>query len=426
MPKEKHEVTFEQLKKLNIKDMVAFTKAQPLMFIFACSFLFFEYVRPQQIYTYIAFFPWSAMFAYGTILLTFVNSEKKHPLNLIDGYIIFFSIVVLLSMFFAIDSSLAFEKWDLYFAWIPIYFGIVRSVTTRERFFIFLVLYFLCNFKMTQHGFISWASRGFAFTNWGVTGGPGWFHNSGEFGIQLTIFIPMITAFIIALRLDWGKWTRRFFYLMPFTAIGSVVASSSRGALVGVIASALWGLRISKYFVRTLIGMCVLFAIVWSVIPEESKSRFESSGSDHTSQHRLERWEDGFETMKKYPIFGVGYKNWVPYYLQNYIPEWEGTPLVHNAFIEAGTEMGFTGLFALIMIFFAMFRLNVRVRKLTKGDPDKRYEYMMSNGLDGAMIGLIVSASFVTVLYYPYIWIHAAFVSCFYNTVMMNSESAKK
>lgn len=34
----------------------------------------------------------------------------------------------------------------------------------------------------------------------------------------------------------------------------------------------------------------------------------------------------------------------------------------------------------------------------------------MTHGLDAALIGYLISASFVTVLFYPYQWIHVAFI----------------
>src|SRR5690606_31335679 len=136
--------------------------------------------------------------------------------------------VAFLSGLFAYQPEISLKRHSDLTNWVIIYFAIVRIVNTRQRFFIFFLLYLLCNFKMSQHGFISWASRGFSFSGWGVTGAPGWFHNSGEFGIQLTIFTPLACAFILGLRQFWGRWTRLFFYLMPITAVGSTIATSAR------------------------------------------------------------------------------------------------------------------------------------------------------------------------------------------------------
>ena len=43
-----------------------------------------------------------------------------------------------------------------------------------------------------------------------------------------------------------------------------------------------------------------------------------------------------------------------------------------------------------------------------KDDRENWFVYYMAHGLDGALVGFIVSGLFVTVLYYPYFWINFA------------------
>lgn len=390
-------------------------RIEPFSFWCICGYLFFEYVRPQSIYTWLDFFPWTSSLVMGALLLSFFHKEKRSPLSPIDKFIFLYGAIVILSALAAYDKSLAFSKLSVFTDWILICLAIVRTVNTRERFFIFLLLYLLCNFKMSQHGFLSWALRGFSFASWGVTGSPGWFQNSGEFGIQLTIFIPLAMAFMLALKTYWGKPTKYFFYLFPLTGIASTIATSSRGALIGLMGAGLWSVKTSKYFARTLIGLGLIGFLIYTLTPPEFKARFESAGDDRTSLHRIDRWKQGWHAMLEHPLLGVGHKNW-EWYFSRYgdtVTE-PGTPMVHNIFIESGTEHGFLGVGTLILIFVTMFRMNARVRAANKDNPD-RFHYLMAHGMDGAIIGMIISASFVTVLYYPYVWIHAAFVSCLYN-----------
>ncbi|WP_410969043.1 hypothetical protein, partial [Salmonella sp. SAL4444] len=77
--------------------------------------------------------------------------------------------------------------------------------------FLFLLFYFLANFKMSQFGFVSWASRGFGFASWGITG-AGWFRNSGELGLEMSMFFAYTVCFIFFLREHWSRWVKVFFY----------------------------------------------------------------------------------------------------------------------------------------------------------------------------------------------------------------------
>ena len=120
--------------------------------------------------------------------------------------------------------------------------------------------------------------------------------------------------------------------------------------------------------------------------------------------------------MKKYPVLGVGHENWLPYYLDKLNYGVPGTPLVHNMFVQAGTENGFLGLGTLVAIVFSFFSVNRKTRSVAAARGDN-VAITISHGLDAATLGLIISGSFVTVLYYPYIWIQAGFIASLSNTV---------
>lgn len=385
-------------------------RKEHISFWLACGYLFFEYVRPQTIYPVIAFIPWTAMFAVGALLASFADKAAVRPGNRLSKLIVLYGCIVLLSASFGYDPSLSFSHLSDYFNWVVIYFAIIRTVRTKTRFFIFFLLYMLCNFKMSQHGFLSWAGRGFAFDIDGVGGAPGWFQNSGEFGIQLCIFTPLMVAFVLAVRPYCKTLVRYALYVVPVTAIASTVGSSSRGALVGLAAASLWSVKTTKYFLRTVALGAVLATAVYYTIPAESMKRFENTGTDHTSLHRLDRWAKGWATMKAHPLLGIGHKNWEEYYAANLNYGVRGTPLVHNIFVESGTEHGFIGVGTLILMILSMFVVNKKTRVLAAQQQDK-FSVYVAHGLDAATLGMVISASFVTVLYYPYVWIQAAFVA---------------
>jgi len=267
---------------------------------------------------------------------------------------------------------------------------------------------------MSQHGFFSWLKRGFAFSGWGVTGAPGFFQNSGEVGIQMCIYVPLAIAFILANYKLWSKPKLLFFLFMPFTGIATAVASSSRGALVGLAAAGIRPLVIRpRIFFISSIVLSIVTALTIMSIPGKSMRRFQESGKDKTSLQRLERWHDGLETMHKYPVFGVGFAAWPEYFQENYQGEFKGTKLIHNIFLQCGTELGLTGLSVFILMIIACFLNTKNVRKLSKGHDDQ-FLAIISYGFDAALLGYLGSGFFITVLYYPFFWIHCALTTCLY------------
>jgi O-antigen ligase len=319
-----------------------------------------------------------------------------------------YGLIVILSATFAYDRAVAFANLDAFYPWVIVYFAFIGCVTTPTRFFLIISIFLLCNFKMIQHGFLSWAGGGFSFNMDGVVGAPGWFHNSGEFGIQLCLIIPLLAEFIAAVRPHCGRVARWFLYTMLVMALGSIIATSSRGAYLGLAAAAAyWLVQSGRLRLRYLVMVAVVGTAIWVATPEQLVKRFESAGEDRTSVHRLDRWQKGIETIKAFPLLGVGHKNWEVYFYDRLDYGEPGTPMVHNMFIESGTEHGLLGLAALASLIFAMFKINSNSAELARARSDD-FSRRMATGLSAGLVGLIVSGSFVTVLYYPFIWIQAA------------------
>jgi O-antigen ligase len=291
-----------------------------------------------------------------------------------------------------------------------VYWIISTAINTQTRVVLMMLGWFLWNLKMSQHGFRSWAMTGFAFRDWGVTGGPGWFQNSGEFGIQMCLVMPISLYFAFGVRQHVSKWVFMALLVLPFTAVTGAIASSSRGALLGMAAVGLWMLARSKYKVRATVALLAVGSIAYLFVPAEQKERLSASGEDGTSTSRMKYWERGIEFANDHPVLGIGYANWIPYYTrvwESRLAERERIQLPHNLFIEAWAELGYTGLAALLFLIFATFYLNARTRALARRFGEKGYlSEQLAWGFDGGLVGYLVSGFFVTVLYYPYLWVN--------------------
>ena len=136
----------------------------------------------------------------------------------------------------------------------------------------------------------------------------------------------------------------------------------------------------------------------------------------------MKKWEQGFDTANKFPVFGLGFDAWAPYYSAHYEKEHGSSVLVHNVFIQCLSELGYVGLLVFISMISCCVLLGRKTRKNLEGISD-RFLFYISYGFDFALIGFLVSSSFITVLYYPYFWIHCAFVAAMYN--VSRSEKLK-
>jgi putative inorganic carbon (hco3(-)) transporter len=366
-------------------------RRQPWSFRFVCVYLFFEYVRPQQIYTRILGPPY-ARIAIILALAFFLIERRRIRFRAPEFLFATFAAIVVLSSFTAFDSSESYDKLTDFFNWVLIYLLIANTADSEERFLIFMLSFLLYSFKMSQFGTHSWASEGFKFRDWGTTGAPGFFQNSGEFGIQMCIFLPLIIAFTLALRSYWPRWLQWVGWAIAGTAVTGIVASSSRGAFIGLGAVVLWLLLKSQKKFRALLITIAVVGLVYAITPDKQKDRFRVAGDDETSISRTTAWNQGMEMMHDFPVFGIGYSNWTKYRIIRY----GNNVLPHNVFIQAGAELGYTGLLAFFALIGCTFVINRRTRKLAgRGNYRGRFIFYMAQGLDGALVGFLASGFFV-------------------------------
>ncbi len=398
-----------RLRALEFKAFWQRTFKQSPAFLFTAAYVFLEYVRPMGIHPVLQVLPWARIALVGAVVACLLEGRSSFSNVRAWGLIGLFTLVIVASSAQAVYPSLSFENLNLWISWLCVIFIISSVADTEERFLLLLAGFLLWNFKMSQHGVRSWAGAGFAFRSWGIAGPPGWFANSGELAIEMCVFFPMVAYLLAGLRPHLSRVKQLVLAGVAASAVVTTVGSSSRGGLLGLAAVALVMLLLSPKRLTGLFYISLASVLAWVLLPSEQKLRFQSAGEDGTSLNRLTYWADGIEIANNYPILGIGYKNWPIFYKFNF--GGNGT-LPHNIFIEAWAELGYLGLGAFLLLIAYVFLENWQTRRITRenGPNPNRFVYYMAFGLDGAMIGYLVSGFFVTVLFYPFFWVNLAFV----------------
>lgn len=406
----------DRLRALYPSAIWASLRREPPAFWMLCAYIFVEYVRPQSAYPSLAILPWGvATLALSLAFFLGGQGRRDRPWTGADTALTLFSIAIICSTVTSTYPDWSVKGLEFYVNWLLIYLLVGGLVVTPRRMVIFTGLYLLWSLKMAQHGARTLVGRGFAFADWGATGGQGWFHNSGEFAIQMCIFLPMAYHFFLGLRHNLRPWLFWAGMVGTTGAAGlSIIASSSRGGQLGAAIVVLFLILQSRHRVRASVAALGVVAMLWIALPEEQKARFDEMGEDQTSQTRLAYWKDGWEILNDYPVFGIGYDAWEPFYQTRYNPRGE---LPHNIFVEAGAELGYSGLSCFVVLIGVTFALNWRTRRYaSRLDEWGGYLRHAAFGLDAALVGYLVSGMFVTVLFYPYFWVNLAFTAATYET----------
>jgi len=404
-------------KEVEISDFYAFNigaiwrgfKQQSAAFWFLCVYVLFEYVRPQTLYPVVDILPWTQIALMMALVMAFLDRNAKWVSNPGNALLMTFFALVLVSCALAFRPATAWAKIDIIINWVVLYFLVITVVNTEKRFFIFLLVFFLVNFKMSQFGFRSFIVSG-GYSKFGVSGSPGWFKDSGDLGIQMTIFVPLVAAFILALQSYWGLYKKLFFYLLPFTGLITIIATTSRGAQLGMATAGLWFLVLNRQ-IKVIVAIAALGLSFYALLPDKMLTEYEGAGTDATSRARLALWGYGMDVMREFPVLGVGYYNWLDYcWFQN--PNGIGEDVdhclvAHNTYVTAVAEIGITGLLLYITIMLFIFVQNARTRANARKVNNKFVLYM-AHGLDGGLVGYMVATFFFSVLFYPMVWVQLA------------------
>lgn len=408
-------ITLQQLFELRVKYFWQYFRTESFAFWMICAYLFLEYFRPQSIYPQLAFLPWTQLAVLGAFVGCFSDKSVRWVKSPINAGMLIFLLVILASSLLAYWPAISHQNLENFYTWFVIYFLIINIVNSERRLFIFVCIFLLASFKLSLSLSLTWAKRGFAFTDWGLKGPPGFFENSGELAIQMLVFWPVALAFAFCLRPYVSRLKYYILLLMPITAVMVILGASSRGAQLALLVQLIVLNYRSIFKPKVLLACAVILSVLWAVLPEEQKDRFRVVGDDRTSQQRLLYWENGLEMINDHPILGVGYFNFIPYYERFYREDmlYGSAELPHNILVQVGTDTGYLGVLVFMSLILVALRKMKALSKVSVGFKDRIY--LSPSGLNLSLIGFFFAGQFVTVAYYPFLWIHLAFVVVSYN-----------
>lgn len=367
-----------------------------------CGYLFFEYVRPHAIIPAIDILPWASVFLVLSLAGLFFDKERRWVSDPANKWMITFLVVLVFASYNAFRPQIAFERLEFFYTWLIIYFLIINIVNTKERFYIFFLLYCLASFKLSMHGAQVWTLRGFGFTSWGITGPPGFFQNSGELSIQMLCFFPIGYYLFLNLKDKVRIWEKVVLILFFVTPAMTILGASSRGSQLALLIQFFLMFYKQIFKPKIIISIVIVVYLATTYLPEEQKDRFRTMGDDRTSEQRLLYWENGLDMISDHPFLGVGFFNFPAYYEAHYSEDmlYENAELPHNIFIQVGTDAGIIGLLVYLALIFRFFRQpSITVEK------DDPFYRAVHSGIVIGIIGYFVAGQFVTVAYYPFMWI---------------------
>ena len=398
---------------LKLRSILAGFRHESIALWMLCFYILIEYIRPQAMYPVLDIVPWGQVAIIACIISVFMTGSKAIGFGALDKMFIAFSFLVIMSGVFAWNPQVSLEYWSTYASWILLYFCAISIITTPNRIFLFALFFILINFKLSQHGARTFTMRGFSFTNWGLSGSPGWFHNSGEFALQMVTIFSLSLSILFALKEYVANKVRWWILILlfPGTSALVVIGSSSRGGQLALITvAAIFFLSKGKNILKKILFIAVLAYAGLNILPEEQAMRFSAMGEDKTSQLRLLHWENAIDTIKNNPM-GIGYRNWRSYYATNY--EVDKAEEIHNSVLEAFVELGYLGgiLFLLMVISALIMNIKTIIEMRSIDEIEGKSIAAIAEGINLGLLGTFIAGFFMSVLFYPMFWLAFALTS---------------
>lgn len=290
--------------------------------------------------------------------------------------------------------------------------GITDSITKLIRYLLFFVFFFLVVQLVEGRAEVRRVLRVFTgsvalaalygillFLGGKTTGrvaGP--VEDPNDFAYLLATTLPLC-AYLLTI-----KGGRKVPWAVAFVLIAAaMLATLSRGALVGCAALLAWGLITRRVPVRALLGgvvalvaVAALALTIWRPLLDSAlHQKAHIANANQVSRQSF--WHGALELTIDHPVFGVGPARFPPEVLPllRNNPENIGPPVTHNSYLEILAEDGAPAL-ALFLAYLAGAWLALRAVQRRAAESQDEDEQRLATAMQASLIIAIVSASFLS------------------------------
>jgi len=235
---------------------------------------------------------------------------------------------------------------------------------------------------------------------------------SGPVGDPNDFAFFLVAALPLCIGLRHGARNKRVYTLAALTMALAVLATFSRGALVGIGAMfvyAFFSRRIRAAAVIAAVAVAgIAVTITLIVAPGKLGTSLHAKGqvAQQNIDTRLSRWQAAAEMTYDHPLIGLGpagfrenYDRYIDYHGTN--PE-RGLDVAHEMYLEVSSELGVVGLVAFAGV------LGFGYRGARESAREHHPDANLAGSVCVAFIGAAVAATFLTEQYYLPLWLLAA------------------
>jgi probable O-glycosylation ligase (exosortase A-associated) len=351
---------------------------------------------------------WASLWGFATAIFS-GNFRTTKPLRLMLCFLALMALQVIL----AVNNKRAF---DMFYSFSLLILGSLAPLIVLPRSVaevrVLVIAYFALHFPTVIHGILH-----------SGTGLNGWLEDENDLAFALLAALGVGIYLLFALTRMRDKLLTGGMIALTLLCI---VLTDSRGGFLGLVGQIAYLFVMGPHRKRIAIVLIVAALLAIPFVPASYWSDMQtietSTNHDDTGYQRLVSWAIAWEMFKANPILGVGSGNF-PVQTQVYSPIVKTYMFVprnfwgraaHSLYFTLLSEQGVVGTIIFVALIVWHFRASRRIRRralMLASTDDQRWVTCLASGLDAAMVGALTSGTFISVIYYPVIWVLIALMA---------------
>jgi probable O-glycosylation ligase (exosortase A-associated) len=340
------------------------------------------------------------------------NSSAKSIFSSINfKFIAYFLVLVGISTLFSDIPKLSQEVFSACIGYSILFIIIRQNVNTLDRmkgvFFVLIfchILLILMNFEVVSDP----STRSYIKNN------P-FLGDGNDFSLSLCITIPLC----LFLFNNTDTVVKKILYLLFFVLlILAVIGTSSRGGSLSLVSMLVYFGYKSKSKLKYILFSTSIIVLVFVYAPPTYFNRLENVNNwqEASAQGRINAWKAAIEMAGDYPLLGVGAGLFPIKYESDYQRGkiYKQKKTAHSMYFLALGELGIPGMFFVLSFVIINFFKNERIiRQMKHLDREavSLEDISLIVYLNASLVGFSVAAMFLSVLYYPHIFVLAGLMA---------------
>jgi len=374
-------------------------------FYIVLAFVIFSFFRIHEVFPYLEPLKLPLLLALAALFVIILRgtiSQNLHPYWCPQfSFLMVFFLLVTLGIPFASNVSVAIKAWTGVYSKIILMTFVIAWMMRKESHFITASRVFI--FSGACVGLVALFNK---FNSIGLVEGTrvtiG--RNIGSLlgdpnDLALVLLYPMAFAIATFLEKSLSKTERLFSFSTFCILLYALLATQSRGGLLGFLAVAslfAYNRIRSKVLLFSTGAISIVILFIVAGISERASGGASEQGIDESAMGRLYAWEAAWNMALDNPVFGVGINNFYYNYF-SYSAHWDGlNHAVHSTWFGVLAESGFVGFILFVSLIVSTLLMSLKMLKKVNVGHHPPGLKVAINAAPAGIIGFIVSGTFLT------------------------------